>query len=70
MSTIELELGDVSLASEEYVYKLIRRNKSSDSNVVMTDQNGKLWVVVGTWSGFEGITTLYYTRIKITLTNV
>lgn len=70
LSTIELELGDVSLASEEYVYKLISRNKSSDSNVVMTDQNGKLWVVVGTWSGFEGITTLYYTRIKITLTKV
>lgn len=32
-----------------------------------TDQNGNLWIFVGTDSGFEGKTTLYYTSIQITL---
>lgn len=69
-SVMEFDLGDVSISSEEYVYKLINRKKSSESSVVLTDKNGKLWAIVGTWSGFEGISSLYYTRIKITLTKI
>lgn len=69
-SVLNFELGDVSIASEQYVYKLITRKKSSSPNVVVTDNAGKVWAVVGTWSGFEGISTLYYTRIKITLTRI
>ena len=53
---------------DQYVYKLIARKKSSGINVVKSDKDGKLYAIVGTWSGFEGISTLYYTRIKITLT--
>lgn len=67
-SVMELDLGDVSITSDQYVYKLITRYKSSDTNVAVTDKDGKLWAFVGTWSGFEGVTTLYYTRIKFTLT--
>lgn len=66
-SVLEQDLGDVSIPSEQYVYQLINRKKSSASQVVKSDSNGKLWAIVGTWSGFEGITTLYYTRIKVTL---
>lgn len=66
-TVLEQDLGDVSIPSEQYVYQLINRKKSSVSQMVKSDQNGKLWAVVGTWSGFEGITTLYYTKIKITL---
>lgn len=69
-STMEIELGDVSVTSDQYVYKLITRKKTSESNAILTDKNGKVYVIVGTWSGFEGISTLYYTRIKITLTKV
>ena len=69
-SVLNIDLGDVSITSDQYVYKLITREKSSDANVVVTDKNGKLWAVVGTWSGFEGISTLYYTRIKFTLTKI
>jgi hypothetical protein len=69
-SVCELELGDVSTTSDEYVYKLVDRKKSSDSSVITSDKDGKLWTVVGTWSGFEGLTTLYYTRIKIILTEM
>jgi hypothetical protein len=69
-SVMEIDLGDVSINSDQYVYKLITRIKSSDTNVVITDKDGKLWTVVGTWSGFEGISSLYYTRIKLTLTKI
>lgn len=33
-----------------------------------TDDNGKMWIFVGTDSGFEGKTDLYYTRVHVTLT--
>lgn len=69
-SVLEQDLGDVSISSDQYVYQLISRKKSSASQVVKSDMDGKLWAVVGTWSGFEGITTLYYTKIKITLTKM
>lgn len=67
-SILNIDLGDVSIPSEEYIYQLIDRKKSSTPDMVITDNQGKIWAIVGTWSGFEGISTLYYTRIKITLT--
>jgi hypothetical protein len=35
--------------------------------LVRTDSRGRLWVFVGTDSGFEGLTTLYYYQIIVTL---
>lgn len=69
-SVLELDLGDISIPSEECIYQLITREKSSAPQVVKSDADGKLWAVVGTWSGFEGITTLYYTKIKITFSKL
>lgn len=37
---------------------------------VTTDENGNLWLLVGTDSGFEGVTTMYYQSITVTLTPV
>ena len=34
---------------------------------VEADEEGRVWLVVGTDSGFEGLTRLYYTRISYTL---
>jgi hypothetical protein len=39
-------------------------------NVVTTSATGDLWLLVGTDSGFEGITTLYYESIDVVLTPV
>jgi hypothetical protein len=69
-SVMSIDLGDVSIPSDQYIYKLITRKKSSDANVILTDHQGKVWAVIGTWSGFEGISTLYYTRIKFTLSKI
>jgi putative lipoprotein len=34
---------------------------------VTTDASGGMWLIVGTDSGFEGLTALYYSRISYTL---
>lgn len=41
----------------------IKQLRSSGSVLVTTDETGSAWLLVGTDSGFEGGTTLYYTRI-------
>ena len=37
---------------------------------VNTDNEGRVWLIVGTDSGFEGLTTLYYSRIDYQLSPV
>ena len=60
----EAELGTVGIDGEEFVYKLIDR-KTSKPMLCKADDAGKIWVIIGTWSGFEGITTLYYDQVKL-----
>jgi hypothetical protein len=38
------------------------------SHIVRTDRRGRLWLLVGTDSGYEGATTLYFQTIEVTLT--
>ena len=57
-------IGDVANGTDEYVYTLIERAGSFSA---MTDDQGVLWLIVGTDSGFEGRTTLYYSSIEVTL---
>lgn len=40
------------------------------TELVPTDANANLWLLVGTDSAFEGITTMYYQSITVTLTPV
>ena len=37
---------------------------------VATDSEGRVWLIVGTDSGFEGLSKLYYPRISYTLSSV
>lgn len=46
-------------------YTLVNRNNLSEPMPLKTNNNGELWIMIGTDSGFEGITTLYYKSIKI-----
>jgi len=48
-------------------YTLITRNNNGDPVYATTNNNGQLWVLVGTNSGFEGITTLFYRQITMTI---
>lgn len=58
-------LGDIGIEGEEFKYTLIRRSNKNLPLEVETGASGEVWLVVGTDSGFEGLTTLYYTEIKV-----
>ena len=59
-------LGDFSNDTEQNIYALKTLSNSS-SYTAMSNMNGELWLIVGTDSGFESTTTIYYNRIKATL---
>jgi hypothetical protein len=46
-------------------YTLVNRNNLSEPMQLKTNDNGEMWLMIGTDSGFEGITTLYYKSIKV-----
>ena len=61
-------IGNVAspeVADGEYKIKTL----SSDARPISveTDSDGQVWLIVGTDSGFEGLTSLYYSRIAYTL---
>jgi hypothetical protein len=60
-------LGDISIPGEVpiYTYKTLSGNAPHN---VRTDAKGTCWIIVGTDSGFEGFTRLYYSRITVTFT--
>jgi hypothetical protein len=64
-------VGDISTGSdncsESAPYKSLERVHRHTS-LVQADAFGELWLLVGTDSGFEGKTTLYYQAIVATLT--
>ena len=49
----------------------IKKLGSQQNNLfeITTDDTGSVWLIVGTDSGFEGITNLFYTEIQVTLTS-
>lgn len=56
-------LGDFSNDTDEEVYTL--KTVSNDEQFqVTTDENGELWLIVGTDSGFEGNTRIYYNVVQ------
>lgn len=59
-----INLGDFSNGSEDATYALKALN-NEDPFTVQSDENGELWVIIGTDSGFEATTTIYYNKISI-----
>lgn len=61
-------VGHVGVADNTTDYVIIERgNTNSPSFKAKTDGTGRLWLIVGTDSGFEGPTTLYYMSIEVSL---
>lgn len=61
-------VGHIGVAATTTKYAVITRFNSSGSGVRATANDaGELWVIVGTDSGFEGETTLYYTQVDVFL---
>lgn len=64
-----LVLGNVGTLREDEQYDLLTRSNDEENTFeITTDNTGALWLIVGTDSGFEGKTTLYYNRIRVTFT--
>ncbi len=64
-----IRIGDVAKVEcgEFDVYELKTLSNSDNPITVTADDNGNLWLLVGTDSGFEGMTELYYTSISVDL---
>lgn len=65
-----LVVGDVSNGvdcggEEAYVAKTVKTETTIDA---MSNDEGQIWVLAGTDSGFEGVTSIYFTRLAITIT--
>lgn len=58
-------LGDIATDKEDFVYAMIDRDNRGQPFTITTDAEGAVWVVLGTDSGFEGTTTLYYSQIDL-----
>ena len=59
--------GTIGIEGDEFEYRLINRDNQSQPIIIETGANGEAWAIVGTDSGFEGPTTLYYTSIKVVM---
>lgn len=60
-------IGTVGIEGEEFMYQLIQHDNSQQPLNVRTDTSGNIWIIIGTDSGFEGITTLYYNSVEVRL---
>ena len=58
-------IGNVANGSDKEEYSLITRSNEGTFSVT-ADNKGEVWVIIGTDSGYESVTTLYYNKISIT----
>jgi hypothetical protein len=60
-------LGDIAKVGYTNEYALITRTNSGSQAAFIARANskGELWLLIGTDSGFEGLTTVYYTRVSV-----
>jgi hypothetical protein len=56
-------IGNIANGVTDNTYTHIQRSGQFKGK---TDNKGAVWLIIGTDSGYEGITTLYYTRVKAT----
>lgn len=63
-------LGNLSNGSTDCAaptYRRITRDNDGSSFRVTSDTQGQLWLLIGTDSGFEGTTSLYFDTIRVVL---
>lgn len=60
-------LGNIAVGTDTKEYALIKRTNSGSQFpfIARANSKGELWLIVGTDSGFEGLTTVYYTRVNV-----
>jgi hypothetical protein len=63
-------IGHVGVSDTTNTFTLINRTNASHLFSFSTDNEGSAWVCIGTDSGFEGTTTLFYNKISLTFDNM
>ncbi|MFC6193984.1 hypothetical protein ACFP1I_20385 [Dyadobacter subterraneus] len=63
-----VNLGNVANGLETDSYAIVKRDNLTKPVTVTSDASGAIWVCIGTDSGFEGLTKLYYDKIKVSIT--
>jgi len=60
-------LGNIAVSPYTDNYALITRTNSASQTpfIARANSKGELWLIVGTDSGFEGLTTVYYTKVNV-----
>ncbi len=58
-------IGNIAIGNDKTDYELINRNNLTNPFKANSDANGNLWLIIGTDSGFEGLTTIYFNKINI-----
>lgn len=64
------QVGDIAKvnSTDFETYEIKTLNNDNNPLMAATDSEGRMWIMIGTDSGFEGVTSLYYTRVKVELT--
>ena len=57
-------LGDFSNDTDQEIFTL-KTVSNEDPFLATTDEEGAIWVLIGTESGFEGRTRIYYDKVRI-----
>lgn len=65
-----INVGTVGIEGEEEIYTLIHRGNADTPFEAPTDDQGGLWLIIGTDSGFEGLTNLYYNSVRVKLDKI
>ncbi len=60
----------IGIEGEDFEWTLIESDNSTREFFATSDDQGRLWFLFGTDSGFEGNTTVYYNRLTINLAEV
>lgn len=61
-------VGHVGVNDKTTSYAIITRfNSTTNPVIATTNEAGELWIIIGTDSGYEGTTTLYYTQVDVVL---
>lgn len=63
-------VGHVGVADDTIEYTLISNNNFSKPKMVKTNNSGEAWVIIGTDSGFESTTAIYYNNIVIRMKKI
>ena len=60
-----ITIGNVGVSSTTQFLMITRTNSSKNSFTITADESGEIWLVVGTDSGYDGTTSLYYTQVDV-----